>query len=146
MKRIVIVLVCTIILFTFSYRMAASESDVVVINVQIYPPMNEAGSVKSNWTLEFQLIKKTVAKDPNGKDIVIDEQIVSRKGKVADDEGKYTLNNPVQTFKQSNKHGQIKLYYRVVCLGGWAYSNGTSEELDAGIPDNYDVTINMKHK
>jgi hypothetical protein len=126
--------------------MVASESGNVVINVQIFPPMDEAGSVKSNWTLEFQLIKKTIAKEPNGKDVIINEQIVGRKGKVADNEGKFTWTNPVQTPKESIKHEQIRYYYKVMCFGGWAYSDGSSEELDAGIPNIYDITINMNRK
>jgi hypothetical protein len=146
MKKIVIALLCTIILLALSYRMAASESSNVVINVQIFPSMAEADSIKSNWTLEFQLIAKTMAKDPNGKDVIIKEQIMGRKGKVTDNDGKFTWTNPVQPSWESIKHEQIKYCYKVVCFGGWAYSNGSSEELDAGIPNIYDITINMNRK
>jgi hypothetical protein len=147
MKRIVIALLCTIILLALSCRMVASESGSTVINVQIFPPMAEADSGKSNWTLEFQLIQKTMAKDPNGKEVIINEQIIGRKGKVADNEGKVTwTNNLVQRPKESIKHEQLRYCYKVVCFGGWAYSEGSSKELDAEIPNIYDITINMERK
>jgi hypothetical protein len=146
MKRITRVLLYAVALFVFNHRVAASESNSIIINVQIFPPQAQTDSINTNWTVELQLIKKTIVEEPNGSTTIINEQIVRRNGGVADNEGKVGWNVSVQKPKESSKHEQIRYYYKVVCYGGWAYNDGSSKELDAEIPGVYDVTIYMKRK
>jgi hypothetical protein len=146
MKGITTVLLYAVTLFVFNHRAAASESSSIIINVQIFPPRAQTDSINTNWTVELQLIKKTTVEEPNGSTSIISEQIVRRNGKVADNEGKAGWNAPVQKYMGPSKHERIRLYYKVVCYGGWAYNDGSSKELDAEIPGVYDVTIYMKRK
>jgi hypothetical protein len=147
MKRIAKALLYTATLFVFNHRIAASESsNMVTISVQIFPPQAQAGPVSNNWTIELQFIKKTIVEEPNGSTTIINEQIIGRKGGAADNEGKTGWIVPVQKYKGPSKHEQIRLYYKVVCYGGWAYNDGSSKELDAEIPGVHDVTIYMKRK
>jgi hypothetical protein len=139
-------LLCVTMLFVFNHQTVASESSNIIISVQIFPPQAQSDSINTNWTVELQLIRKVTVEEPNGSTAIISEQIVGRRGRVTDDEGKVGWIASVNKSKESDKHEQIRYYYKVVCYGGWAYNNGSSKELNAESPKVYDVTILMKRK
>ena len=147
MQRMAKALLCTTMLFIFNHQIVASESNDITIRIQIFPPQAKTDSITNNWTVELQFIRKIMIEEPNGSTSIINEQIVGRKGKVTNNEGKISwITSVVKKLKESDKHKQIRYYYKVVCYGGWAYSDGSSKELDAEIPNVYEVTIYMKRK
>ncbi len=146
MKGKVTVLFCMALLVIFGYQTTASENDMIIIHVLIFPPQNQIGSLDTNWTTELQLIMKTTAEDPNGSTAIIDEQIVKRKGRAANSSGSVDWKAPVHKSEVSERREQIKYYYKVVCYGGGAYNDGVSKEMDAATIDEYNITITMNHK
>ena len=145
MQKMATALLCTTMLFVFNHRIAASESNDIIIKVQISPSQAKTNLSTNNWTLELQLIRETPETEPNGSTI-INKQIMSRYGGVADNNGRFTWKRLAHKLDESSKRKQIRYYYKVVCYGGWAYNNGSSKELDIETPNVYDITIYMKRK
>lgn len=143
MKRIVMALWCITTLLAISCQIDAIEGRDITIHILISPPQAQVGSISTNWITELQLIRKTTIEEPNGSTTVIKEEIISRKGMTANNEGKITCFVSLQKREESKKHEQIRYYYRVVCNGAGAYSDSSTKDLDASIPDVYDITILM---
>jgi len=146
MKGKVTALFCMALLFVFGYQTTAGESDNIIINIRILPPQTKIGSIDTNWITELQFIMKKTVAEPNGSTILIEEKIIGRKSKAADSDGRVVWKTPMQKPEVSKKQEQIRYYYKVVCHGGGDYNDGASREIDAAIPNVYDITILMTHK
>jgi hypothetical protein len=146
MKGKVTFLFCMVLLFALGYQTTAGENDMITINIRIFPPKNQIGSIDTTWNAELQLIRKKTVEEPNGSITIIDEQIMGRKGKGADSEGRVGWKTPIQKPEVSEKQERIRYYYKVVCYGEENYNDGVSKEIDAAILDEYNVTIIMDHK
>jgi len=141
MKKRIVACLCTTILLAFSLQLIASESNYVTISVSISPSQAQAvPPVRTNWNIELLLLEEI----DNGN--TIQTGVVSRDGQTANSYGKYTWQAPIFKPKEPNNSTRIRYYYKVVCLGGWAYNDNSSEKLDAGKPNVYEVNIYMSRK